>query len=105
MKEPIITRRSLSERRKSKTNWEAVDRLTDDEINKLAASDPDAAPILTDEWFARAELVAPKKRPITIRVDADVLEYFQQSGSRYQTRINQVLRAYVEAKKKEPIKA
>lgn len=42
-------------------------------------------------------LSAENKRQITLRLDADVLDYFRHAGSRYQTRINQVLRAYMQA--------
>jgi uncharacterized protein (DUF4415 family) len=37
------------------------------------------------------------KRQVTLRLDADVLDYFRHAGTRYQTRINQVLRAYMQA--------
>ena len=37
------------------------------------------------------------KQQVTLRLDADVLEYFRHTGKRYQTRINQVLRAYMQA--------
>jgi len=40
---------------------------------------------------------AENKRQITLRLDADVLEFFKQTGKRYQTRINGVLRAYMQA--------
>lgn len=38
----------------------------------------------------------PAKRPIAIRLDPDVLAFFQEEGRGYQTRINHVLRAYVQ---------
>ncbi|KAA6461273.1 hypothetical protein DYQ86_11185 [Acidobacteria bacterium AB60] len=38
----------------------------------------------------------PVKKPVSLRVDADVLDWFQRQGSGYQTRMNAVLRAYVE---------
>jgi uncharacterized protein (DUF4415 family) len=50
--------------------------------------------------MAHAEVVSPSKKPISIRLDTDVLEFFQSSGKNYQTRINSVLRAYVNAHKK-----
>jgi uncharacterized protein (DUF4415 family) len=34
----------------------------------------------------------PLKKPVTMRVDADVLDWFKRGGQRYQTRINQALR-------------
>ena len=37
------------------------------------------------------------KQQVTLRLDADVLSYFRHSGTRYQTRINQVLRTYMQA--------
>jgi uncharacterized protein (DUF4415 family) len=45
------------------------------------------------EW---AELFKPIKKPITLRLDADVLAWFKKQGSGYQTRINQVLRKIME---------
>lgn len=46
-----------------------------------------------DTW---AEVSVPPKLRTTIRIDADVLEFFRSEGSGYQTRINAVLRAYME---------
>ena len=59
-------------------------------------------PELGDEWFLRAAregslAVQPAKKPISIKLDEDVLNYFKSEGSRYQTHINAVLRAYVQA--------
>jgi uncharacterized protein (DUF4415 family) len=39
----------------------------------------------------------PPKESISLRVDADVLEWFKAQGPGYQTRINLVLRAYRDA--------
>jgi uncharacterized protein (DUF4415 family) len=39
----------------------------------------------------------PRKASISLRIDADVLEWFKAQGTGYQTRINAVLRAYREA--------
>jgi uncharacterized protein (DUF4415 family) len=41
----------------------------------------------------------PKKSPINLRLDSDIIEWFKQSGKGYQTRINNVLRAFVESRK------
>ena len=40
-----------------------------------------------------------RKRAISLRVDRDVLEFFKSGGRGYQTRMNAVLRAYMEAHK------
>ncbi|MEO8326916.1 MAG: BrnA antitoxin family protein, partial [Nitrospirota bacterium] len=39
---------------------------------------------------------------ITVRLDADILEWFKTQGRGYQTRMNAVLRSYVDAHKNEP---
>jgi uncharacterized protein (DUF4415 family) len=39
----------------------------------------------------------PRKTSISLRIDADVLDWFKEQGAGYQTRINAVLRAYREA--------
>jgi len=72
-------------------------------IARAVADDPDAAPLLDEEWFKRAKLVLPDpKLPVTIRLDRDVVAWFKQGGPRYQSRINAVLRAYVKAHREEP---
>jgi uncharacterized protein (DUF4415 family) len=38
-----------------------------------------------------------RKQQVTLRLDADVLEWFKSQGRGYQTRINTLLRAYVDA--------
>jgi uncharacterized protein (DUF4415 family) len=78
-----------------------VRALTDEEIDAAIASDPDAAPPLDAEWFRRARIVLPEpKVPISIRLDRDVLEWFKSKGPRYQSRINAVLRAFMEARRR-----
>ncbi|MCY1550603.1 BrnA antitoxin of type II toxin-antitoxin system [compost metagenome] len=54
-------------------------------------------PELGEEFFRRAELRVPVKRAVTLRLDADVLEWFKGQGAGYQTRINQLLRQYMQA--------
>jgi uncharacterized protein (DUF4415 family) len=98
--ETHIIRRSRHERPAAKADWQRVDRLTDEDIRRAAASDPDAAPLLDPSWFETAELVLPGKKLISIRLDKDVLDYFRASGRHYQTRINAVLKAYVTAQRR-----
>ena len=58
-------------------------------------------PELDDTFWDNAVIEYPeKKKPVTLRLDADVLAWFQSKGRGYQTRINAVLRSYVEAHKK-----
>jgi len=83
----------------SQTDWEALQEKTDEEIGRAVHEDPDAV-LLDDEWFEKARLVVPSsdKQRVTIRLDEDVIEHFKQGGSGHQSRINDVLRAYVTSK-------
>jgi len=47
------------------------------------------------------DLYRPLKKPVTLRLDADVLAWFKKDGSRYQTRINRALRKVMEREMKE----
>jgi uncharacterized protein (DUF4415 family) len=97
-KEHIITRK-WGDRRKGKTDWARVDKLTDEDIAKAVANDPDAVPIDID--WSNAVLVMPvRKKAISIRIDEDVLDYFKKEGAGYQGRMNAVLRSYMQQKAK-----
>jgi uncharacterized protein (DUF4415 family) len=75
---------------------------TDEEVRAGIATDPDAAPELNEEWFAKAILVTPpKKQQVSIRLDPEILDYFKSTGPGYQTRINTVLKLFVEHQKRE----
>jgi len=57
---------------------------------------------ITPEEFGRAMAakgvsVAPKKTLLSLRIDSDVIEWFRGQGAGYQSRINALLRAYMEA--------
>ena len=47
------------------------------------------------------DLYRPLKKPVTLRLDADVLAWFKKDGSRYQTRINRALRKVMEREIKQ----
>ncbi|WP_263265150.1 BrnA antitoxin family protein [Pseudomonas sp. RIT-PI-S] len=75
----------------SKTDWERLAKLQDQDI------DTSDSPELGEDFFRSAELRVPVKQTVTIRLDADVLEWFKAQGTGYQTRINQLLRHYMQA--------
>ena len=54
-------------------------------------------PVITD-WnqAVRGPFYRPIKRPLSLRIDADIIDWFQRQGQGYQTRMNGVLREYVE---------
>jgi len=83
---------------KSETDWARVDALTDEDIERAVAEDPDAHPFWTEEDWKNARVVWPQgKAPVTLRLDKDIIAWFKARGRGYQTRINAVLRAFVEA--------
>jgi uncharacterized protein (DUF4415 family) len=74
-------------------------RVSDRQIH--ATSPPELADLPADFW-AEASVVDPvAKQPISLRVDADVLAWFKSLGPRYQSRINAVLRSYMEQLRQE----
>jgi uncharacterized protein (DUF4415 family) len=48
----------------------------------------------------RGPFYRPIKRPLSLRVDADIVDWFQRQGQGYQTRMNLALREYVERRRK-----
>ena len=70
--------------------WSFFSRLT-----RFAAAQPVAE--LVREIARQGLPVAARKAAISLRLDADVLDWFKSQGAGYQTRINAVLRAYMEA--------
>ena len=77
--------------------------LTSNELAALADEDIDYSdiPELDDEFWEKAVAVypptdRPSKKQTTLRLDPDILAYFRRDGRGYQTRINAVLRAYVD---------
>ena len=76
------------------TDWKRIDAMKDEDI------DFSDAPEVTPEMFARAVVrrnfkVIPRKKQLTLRIDSDVVEWYQKQGPGYQTRINSLLRAYM----------
>jgi uncharacterized protein (DUF4415 family) len=100
MKSERIIRKKWGERRSGKTDWAAVDALTDNEIEEAVRNDQDAVPLDVD-WSEAVLVIPPKKKAISIRVDEDVLDYFKKEGSGYQRRMNAVLRSYMQHKRRK----
>src|ERR1039457_7269284 len=53
---------------------------------------------LPEDW---ADMYRPVKKPVTLRLDADVLSWFKRAGRGYQTRINQALRKVMSEERKK----
>ena len=84
--------------KQSETDWQRLDNMKDEDI------DFSDIPRLTPEFFVNGIVrknfkVIPKKHQLTLRIDQDVIAFFKEEGRGYQTKINQLLRAYMEAHK------
>ena len=80
--------------KKSGTDWKRLRRMKDEDI------DVSDIPPLGEAFFRNAVLRMPEnKRAVSLRLDSDVLDWFKRQGQGYQTKINSVLRLYVQAKK------
>lgn len=83
--------------RKSRTSLSKLRKMSDADIVR----DGDA-PAWTPAMFARAVArkglkPVPKKTLLSLRIDSDVVEWFRGQGAGYQSRMNALLRAYMEA--------
>ena len=80
--------------KKSQTDFARLDKMKDEDI------DYSDAPAITPEMFAksivRRGLKPRTKTQLTLRVDSDVLEWYKKQGHGYQTKINLLLRAYMQ---------
>ena len=74
-----------------KSDLARVDALSDEQI------DDSDIPALGDEFLTKAVAAwPPVKKQLTVRLDADVLEWLRSTGKGYQTRINHILRIAME---------
>jgi len=97
-----ITRVTLEEAKllKDETDYARLDAMTDEDIAKAVAEDPDAGPLDID-WSKARVVLPPGKENVTLRIDRDVLAWFRAIGKGFHTRMNAVLRAYMEAHRQE----
>ena len=77
--------------------------LTPEQDAQLRASD--SRPVNTGDipeapaasWAHARQFYRPRKEAISIRLDADVLDWLRRGSDRYQSRINEILRSHMEA--------
>ena len=70
--------------------------MSDEDIAKGIASDPDAAPDMSNPHpgiikRARGKQIAPTKTRVTLRLSGDIIEHFKADGPGWQTRLNEHL--------------
>lgn len=78
--------------RDSRTDWVRLQKMPDKAIDRSDIPELDAA------FFRTAKLRLPRaKKAVSIRLDQDVIAWFRAQDGAYQTRINAVLRTYMQA--------
>ncbi len=99
MKLKRFTEKEVSKMR-GRTDWKRLRRAKDEAI------DFSDIPELSGDFIREMTWAGPKV-PVSLRVDSEVMDWFKRHGKGYQTRINAVLRAYVNARKaahKKPVR-
>lgn len=99
-KERIVRRtddelRAMQAQGEDKSDWKRVAALSEAEIETAISTDADEAETIFDWSKASIDLPQPKA-VLNMRIDRDVLDFFRRQGKGYQTKINAVLRSYVE---------
>jgi len=74
----------------SNTDWKQLAAMEDKDIDMSEIDE------LGDDFFRQAEIRVPPKKSVTMRLDSDVIEFFKSQGQGYQTRINKLLRSYMD---------
>jgi uncharacterized protein (DUF4415 family) len=87
--------RELERRIPARADLARLRRVSEAEIERT--SPPELANLPSDFWDSATLVPAANKEAISLRVDADVLDWFRARGPRYQSRMNAVLRAYMKA--------
>ena len=105
--EKNISRHSAAELRKKRDRGESgtdlvrVKSLTSQEIEQACMQQLEEDGVGGD-WTKSVEVVAAvNKKTVTMRLDPDLIDWFRQTGPGYQTRINAVLRAYMQHAQEE----
>jgi uncharacterized protein (DUF4415 family) len=98
MREKGITRISSKDLHKIEdlTDWERVDAMTEEDIQRAAASDPDAPMTTAADWKNARMLWPDGKERFLIAIDRDIVQWFGDRGLDYEAKINAVLGEYIE---------
>jgi uncharacterized protein (DUF4415 family) len=83
---------------KTVTDWKRLRSLSDREVRKAIEKDPEARPTDASFWETAQVVLPQRKQTVTMRLDADLLKWLRRQKG-YQTRINAVLRSYMDARK------
>ena len=82
--------------RETGTDWKRLRRASAASIREGIAADSDAHATDAKFWKTAKVVIPTPKEIVTMRLDADLLRWFRRERG-YQTRINAILRAYMQA--------
>lgn len=91
----------MRRRGESQSDWARVDAMTEEELEASIDYEEEGEP----DWSTVQAGIPGPKQQLTMRFDADVIAWFKAQGSGYQTRMNAVLRSYVEHQKRRAAEA
>ena len=80
----------------ARSDWKRLRSLSDVQNRRAIERDPEARPTDAEFWKKARVVIPGAKQTITIRLDADLLAWLRRQRG-YQTRINAVLRTYMDA--------
>ena len=84
-------------RGEDRTDWAAIDALTEEELEASIDFEEEGYPI----WETAMAGIPGPKQQVTVRFDGDIVKWFKEQGPGCQTRMNAVLRSYVDAEKRK----
>jgi uncharacterized protein (DUF4415 family) len=91
--------KAMRRRGEDRTDWAKVDAMTEADLERAIAEDEDERDL--DPDWTRAELVIPRPRQsVHLRLEPEVVDFFKAGGKGHITRMQAVLRAYVDAQKR-----
>ena len=96
MKKESTYRYTLENAPKGRTDHAYLDSLTEEQLRASIADDPDWAGNQEIDWSNAVWVIPEPKKPISIRIEPDILSFFKEQGPGYQKRIQAVLRTYVD---------
>ena len=96
-----MPRTKLDTPAKGRTDWERLRAIPGAEVERIAAEDEDNPATDESHWVNATIGVPSLKVPVNAKFDRDVVDWFKRQGRGYQTRMNAVLRKYMEAQSKK----
>ena len=95
-----MTKTRTAKAARTGTDWKRVNAFSDADIEHMAKADADNPASSAADWADATVGLPPMKTPVNAKFDVDVVDWFKSQGRGYQTRMNAVLRRYMDAHRK-----